>query len=84
MKAQEMLGCTVKDSITGFIGVVTGAASYLTGCDQVSVTPSTTEVGKYPEGVWLDVNRAKVLSEIPPMTIDTTTDKGAMSSPSKH
>jgi len=82
-KAEALLGHTVKDILTGFSGVVTGSAQYLTGCDQVSVTPTMTEVGKYPDGVWLDINRVEVLDN-PVTTIDTTTDKGAMSSPSKH
>lgn len=28
------LGATLKDKITGFEGIATGVASYITGCDQ--------------------------------------------------
>ena len=33
------LGQKVKDSITGFAGIVTGRAEYITGCHQILVQP---------------------------------------------
>lgn len=51
-------GVEVKDRITGFAGVVTGKASYITGCDQFLVQPpcsvSQLKEGKKPDGVWFD------------------------------
>jgi len=75
-----MLGKTVKDKITGFTGVVTGTAKYLTGCDQACVTPKADDPSKYPDGVWMDVNRLTI-KKAKAVSIDTTNDKGAMSPP---
>lgn len=32
------LGCTYKDTVTGFIGVATAHVKYLTGCDRTVLT----------------------------------------------
>ena len=48
------LGSKVIDSITGFEGIATGRAVYLTGCVSVLVKPKIGEDGKMPEGEWLD------------------------------
>lgn len=56
------LGAKVKDSITGFSGVVTGRADYITGCRQYSVTPKGTK-GKVAESAWYDEDR--LLKSIP-------------------
>lgn len=58
-------GYTVKDVVTGFVGVVTGTVHYITGCNQCLVQPSATEDGKIPEGCWIDEQRLEVASEIP-------------------
>jgi hypothetical protein len=50
------LGVRAKDKITGFEGIVTGKASYLTGCDQYSLQPEAKE-SDYKEGRWFDVGR---------------------------
>lgn len=49
------LGAKVKDKITGYKGVVTGRAEYLTGCIQYLVTQTkTNKEGAIPDGEWLD------------------------------
>jgi len=50
------LGKKVKDSITGFSGVVTGRADYITGCRQYCVTPRVSQ-GKMVESNWIDEDR---------------------------
>ncbi len=47
----------VTDTITGFQGMVTGRAEYLTGCRQYGVTPKVDKDGKLNETQWLDEDR---------------------------
>ena len=56
------LGDTAKDIVTGWEGVVTGRATYLTGCDQYSIQP-VAQGGTWPAGWWLDVNRLEVVKK---------------------
>lgn len=51
------MGDEVRDEVTGFGGVVTGYARYLTGCAQVLVQPKVKEGGDWQEGRWFDVDR---------------------------
>ena len=51
-------GATVSDKITGFVGVVTGRADYVTGCNQYLVQPrGVTKDGSIKSGHWLDEHR---------------------------
>lgn len=52
------LGVTASDIVTGFEGVVTGRAQYLTGCDQYVLTPKSKD-GAAATGQWFDENRLK-------------------------
>lgn len=52
----KKLGIEVKDKITGLIGVTTGLASYITGCDQYLVQPQGDGT-KYPDASWIDEGR---------------------------
>ena len=56
------LGDTAKDIVTGYEGVVTSHARYLTGCDQYAIQP-TAKGGTWSEGKWFDVNRLKVVKK---------------------
>jgi hypothetical protein len=60
----------VRDKVTGFIGVVTGHADYLTGCDQYLVQPASKN-NEWNEGRWFDANRLEVKSEEKPVLIDS-------------
>ncbi len=71
------LGSTAVDTITGFTGVITGYAKYLTGGDQYLVLPKCEETGKYPDGQWFDENRLEVESNQTLVLLDTTGDPGA-------
>lgn len=52
------LGGVVKDIVTGFSGVITARAEYLTGCMQYSVTSKTLQSGNVISG-WFDEDRLK-------------------------
>ncbi len=49
------LGDEVKDDISGFTGIATGRAVYLTGCVQIQITTSTLK-GE-PVDHWIDEQR---------------------------
>lgn len=53
------LGDKVKEVVTGFEGVVTGRAEYLTGCTQFCVTPPVKD-GAIVDSVWFDETRLRV------------------------
>ncbi len=59
MKLKFKLGSTVVEKITGFEGVLTGVARYLTGCDQYLLQPPSKE-GAYVKGEWFDEGRLKI------------------------
>ena len=50
------LGRKVRDSITGFSGIVTGRCDYISGCRQYLVTPKA-ERNKLAESFWFDEDR---------------------------
>lgn len=51
------LGRTYKDKITGFSGVAVGYCRYITGCNQVLLSPPLKEDGTYRDGHWVDEQR---------------------------
>lgn len=53
------LGKKARDRITGFEGVITGRAQYLTGCDQYVLTPSVKD-GSYQASQWFDEGRLEI------------------------
>ena len=56
------LGSTVKDTITGFTGIVTGRCEYITGCAQVLVQPQMSTAGDLKDARWYDEPRLEVSS----------------------
>lgn len=67
------LGATAKEIITGFEGVVTGRASYITGCDQYLVSPR----GGDKDPKWFDEQRLEVIERMPLVVIDNSNGNGA-------
>lgn len=51
------LGCTYQDRITNFCGVAIGYVEYLTGCNQVLLSPTVDDSGSIRESHWFDVQR---------------------------
>lgn len=62
MTEQIELGDKVKDRITGFCGVVTGRTTYISGCDQILVSPPVKDDGSYVDGHWIDYDRLQVVN----------------------
>lgn len=60
---KENLGKLGKDKITGFTGIITAIAFYLTGCNQYSlVSQKLKEDGSTVDPHWFDVKRVDILS----------------------
>lgn len=57
------LGDRVKDTLTGFTGVVTGRAEYLTGCNQVYILPKSEKENEIKDGAWFDIERIEKLED---------------------
>lgn len=77
------LGDQVRDKVTGFKGIVTGKAQYLTGCKQVLVTPKVGEDGKYLDACWLDVDRVEIIGK-GIVQIEVVDNGGPQQSPSRR
>lgn len=70
------LGSKVKDSITGFKGIVTGYVQYLTGCNQALVMPPCGKDGSSKDGVWIDEQRLVVDKKAKPIKLDNSKSTG--------
>lgn len=58
---KTVLGMTMRDTITGFSGVVTGRAEYISGCAQALLVPKVKDDGALPESHWFDEQRLELL-----------------------
>ena len=54
--AKFKLGARARDIVTGFEGIITGHARYLTGCDQFVLSAQSKD-NKPADGAWFDENR---------------------------
>ena len=72
----QYLGLTGVDMITGFRGVITAHVKYLTGCDQVGVTPKINDKGEIGDTRYFDVNRIKIDEDAGIIVINTTDERG--------
>jgi hypothetical protein len=73
---KELLGCTFKDSVTGFTGVATGIVHYVTGCDQLLLVPPVDSDGKLRDSAWFDVQRCELLPGLPQIKVDNSQSTG--------
>ncbi len=74
-KQMITLGRTYKDKITGFKGVATGFAAYISGCNQVLLAPPAGQDGGIIESQWYDEQRLiQVGKKI--ITLDNTKTPG--------
>jgi len=73
------LGQMARDVITGFSGLVMAKAQYLTGCNQVLLTPRKLDKdGKRRDGEWFDEQRVeRVGKEAVKLPTLETRDPGA-------
>ena len=53
------MGDKVKDTITGFKGMIVARCQYINGCDQCLVKPGVDDDGKMLAGEWIDDQQLK-------------------------
>lgn len=70
MPEQIELGKTYKDKVTGFAGVCTGTAFYISGCHQALLMPKVKADGSATEGQWFDFQRLEHQSNVETMVLD--------------
>lgn len=70
------LGKTYIDRITGFEGMATAHARYLTGCNQVCLTPAIGSDGKLQEAGWFDEQRLALKPDGRVVTLDNSRTPG--------
>jgi hypothetical protein len=61
-RIRMQFGDKVKDKITGFVGIATARCTYITGSDQVLITPPVKDDGTFQEARWFDVDRVEILT----------------------
>jgi len=71
------LGLKAKDKITGFEGIITGRAQYLTGCNQAVLVPTVDDKGLVRGGEWFDEARLEIIGEgFTPAEVSSTANPG--------
>jgi hypothetical protein len=65
MSYKHDLGLQVRDSITGFVGAITGRTDYISGCAQYLVQPRVDKDGKFVDAKWFDEDRLLPIPEVP-------------------
>lgn len=70
------MGSTAKDRITGFRGIVTGRAQYLTGCNQYLLNPPAKD-GALVCSEWFDEQRLEVDASYDVVRLDNSNGNGA-------
>lgn len=57
------LGKKYGDKITKFVGVATGRCIYLSGCNQILLTPTIDKDGKIKDAHWFDEQRLEQIGD---------------------
>lgn len=70
------LGSKVRDIISGFTGVATGRAEYISGCAQVLIGPVVGKDGSFRDGQWFDEQRLVVDPKAKQIVLDNTVTPG--------
>lgn len=70
-------GVEARDKITGFSGIITGRADYVTGCSQYLIQPKLDKDGKHVTAHWLDEERLEIINVAPAFVRDGSKPPGA-------
>ena len=70
--SQVNLGDEVRDTITGFEGVVVAVTKWLHGCRRITVQPRTLHEGKVPDTASFDEPQVEVLKSASVATTGNT------------
>lgn len=69
-------GVTVKDTITEFEGIVTGALQYISGCSQYLVQGKIGKDGEKKEPHWIDEQRLELVAGKKKIVLDNSKTPG--------
>ncbi len=56
-------GDKVKDTVTGFTGIVNGICYYLQGCRHIQIQPQELYEGKPVKAIWFDEPQLKIIKK---------------------
>lgn len=73
----SLIGLTGVDQITGFRGLITGEVTYISGCNQVLLTPKAKQDGELVGAQWLDEQRIVIDDQQPPVILHNGATPGA-------
>lgn len=66
------LGDEVRDTISGFQGIVVCISNWLNGCQRITVQPQALHEGKSIGSETIDAEQVEVISETPPVKASKT------------
>ena len=66
----DNIGLTGTDNITGFTGVAVGYCTYISGCNQILLSPKVGKDGTYKEGMWIDEQRITFAKKVKRVVLD--------------
>jgi hypothetical protein len=72
----DSLGRTFVDRVTGFSGVATGRVEYLTGCNQLLLSPGLGPDGALRNAEWFDEQRLKLSNRRDRVVLDNGNNPG--------
>ena len=61
--AEIKLGCTARDTITGYVGVVIATTKWLNGCVRITIQTRELKDGRPIESVTFDAEQIEVVEE---------------------
>lgn len=77
LAAPEILGHRVRDIISGFEGRATGHVVYISGCNQVLVSPPYDKKGQtWPKANWIDEQRLVIVAKSQQIQLDNSRTPG--------
>jgi len=76
------LGVEAKDKVTGFQGIVTSRHTYITGCDQYTLSPPKKEDGSLCDNYQFDEGRIEIIGKGINKEEITSKKKGGPQAPS--
>lgn len=67
MNRKIPLGVTVRDKVTGMVGIAENRATYMYGCDRYCVQPQIDKEGKVPDSRMIDEPQLEIVPDIEPV-----------------
>lgn len=72
----SLMGKKVKDTVTGFTGIVTAVVEYISGCVQLGIQPVVDKDGKKMDSEYFDEQRVEAIDKNPALSLDNAATTG--------